>query len=74
MTPHLLRLQTLVSKGTAEIRLQTIDSPAVELDNDLAAAVVVDLLELANVAWKNRVSFLLREIKHCTSLEVSENV
>lgn len=25
-------------------------SPAVELDNDLAAAVVVDLLELANVA------------------------
>jgi len=25
---------------------------AVELDNDLAGAVVVDLLELANVAWK----------------------
>jgi hypothetical protein len=40
----------VVSKGTAEITLQTIDSPAVELDNDLAAAVVVNLLELANVA------------------------
>lgn len=26
--------------------------PAVELDNDLAGAVVVDLLELANVAWR----------------------
>lgn len=26
---------------------------AVELDNDLAGAVVIDLLELANVAWKH---------------------
>jgi len=25
---------------------------AVELDNDLAGAVVIDLLELANVAWR----------------------
>ena len=30
--------------------------PAVELDNDLAVAVVVDLLELADVACRNRMS------------------
>jgi len=29
-----------------------LDLPAVELDDDLAVAVVVDLLELANVACK----------------------
>lgn len=29
---------------------------AVELDNDLAGAVVIDLLELANVAWRQNLS------------------
>ena len=28
--------------------------PAVELDDDLAGAVVIDLLELANVTWKKK--------------------
>jgi hypothetical protein len=39
-----------VSKPTSETFVCGMYSPAVELDNDLAAAVVVDLLELANVA------------------------
>jgi hypothetical protein len=30
--------------------------PAVELNDDLAVAVVVDLLKLANVAWKMNIS------------------
>lgn len=29
---------------------------SVELDDDLAVAVVIDLLELSNVAWKRKVS------------------
>ena len=29
---------------------------AVQLDDDLAGAVVIDLLELANVAWKDKMS------------------
>jgi hypothetical protein len=33
--------------------------PAVELDNNLAAAVVVDLLKLANVACQNYSQTLL---------------
>jgi hypothetical protein len=41
----------IVSKPTSsETWVCGMYSPAVELDNDLAAAVVVDLLELANVA------------------------
>jgi hypothetical protein len=41
---------------------------AVELDDDLAVAVVVDLLELANVACrKNRISEMLQTNKHRTS-------
>jgi hypothetical protein len=48
---------------------------AVELDNNLAGAVVVDLLELANVALRQKLSVeMLRAFKHCTSLGDSENV
>lgn len=49
MTPVLLRLQ----KGQSLLfeSLQDLHIPAVQLDDDLAVAVVVDLLELANVAW-----------------------
>ena len=36
---------------------------AVELDDDLAGAVVVDLLELADVACRMRFSKMLREFK-----------
>ena len=32
---------------------------AVELNDDLAGAVVVDLLELANVAWKKEISMFV---------------
>ena len=34
---------------------------AVELDDDLAVAVVVDLLELANVAWRKNISMMLQK-------------
>jgi hypothetical protein len=35
-----------------------VDLPSVKLDNNLAVAVVVDLLEFANVAWKDDMSVL----------------
>ena len=34
---------------------------AVELDDDLAGAVVIDLLELANVAWDNELVDVSRD-------------
>jgi hypothetical protein len=37
-------------------------TPAVELDDDLAVAVVVDLLKLANVACGDGISNMSREI------------
>jgi hypothetical protein len=37
--------------------------PAVQLNNNLARAVVVNLLELSNVAWLPTVSCMLREYK-----------
>lgn len=36
---------------------------AVKLDDDLAGAVVVNLSELGDVAWRRNISGLLREIK-----------
>lgn len=49
--------------------------PAVELNNDLAGAVVIELLELANVAYKQeKLVSMLRKTKRCTSLGDSENV
>jgi len=48
---------------------------AVELDNDLAVAVVIDLLELANVACeKKEISDLLGENKQQNIIEQSEAV
>jgi hypothetical protein len=47
---------------------------AVELDDNLAVAVVVDLLELANVSCTLYVSEMLRRIKHRTSWIGSEDV
>jgi hypothetical protein len=47
---------------------------AVELDDNLAVAVVVDLLELANVACTLYVSEMLRRNKHRTSWIGSEDV
>ena len=46
----LVQAAQTVSKRTSKSQPRIINSPAVELDNDLAGAVVVDLLELANVA------------------------
>ena len=40
---------------------------AVELDDDLARAVIIDFLELADVAWRERLSVMLRKIKRVTS-------
>ena len=37
--------------------------PAVQLNDNLARAVVVDLLELANVAWKMSILAMLRKTK-----------
>jgi len=49
--------------------------PAVELDDDLAVAVVVDLLELADVAWRGYMLVgMLRVIKHASSASPSEDV
>lgn len=47
--------------------------PAVELDDDLAGAVVIDLLELANVTWKKKRVSMLRRIKSRQILEKSHN-
>jgi len=46
---------------------------AVELDDDLAVAVVVDLLELADVAYEEEL-VMLRRNKHQTSWIGSEDV
>jgi hypothetical protein len=40
---------------------------AVKLDDDLAVAVVVNLLELANVAWRNLLVRMSQKIKRATS-------
>lgn len=50
MTPVLLRLEVIVSAVRRDTTSGLEYLPAVELDNDLAVAVVIDLLELANVA------------------------
>jgi hypothetical protein len=50
---------------------------AVELDNDLARAVVVDLLELADVAYEQKESAMLRQFKpwtSCVSIEGQRKV
>lgn len=44
------------------------NEPSVELDDDLAGAVVVNLLELANVACKRSMSVMLRRIISCQTL------
>jgi hypothetical protein len=51
MTPVLLRLfrQSVLYFGS---KLDGENEPSVELNDDLAGAVVIDLLELANVACK----------------------
>ena len=49
--------------------------PAVELDDDLAIAVVIDFLELADVACKKyMLAGLLREFKHAFFSQTSEDV
>ena len=63
-----------ISRESAAVRRVFLHSPkmsqknipAVELDNDLAVAVVIDLLELANVAWeKKRISMDVAETCEC---------
>jgi hypothetical protein len=46
---------------------------AVKLDNNLAVAVVIDLLELANVTWARNIS-MLQENKQQNIIEQSEAV
>ena len=56
-------------------RLSTLlGLPAVELNDDLAIAVVVDLLELANVACILLSTCVLRRIKRASSAKPSEDV
>jgi len=55
MTPVLLRLHVLLVT-ILHVNGMIVSLPAVQLDDDLAVAVVVDLLELANVACALHVS------------------
>jgi hypothetical protein len=41
--------------------MQRIDEPAVELDNDLARAVVIDFFELADIAFTQESVMLLED-------------
>lgn len=46
------------------------DSPAVQLDHDFAVAVVIDLLELANVACSRQSQPMSRKIKRASSASI----
>lgn len=50
----LVDLRTMLDDARSTMRSSGGTYAAVELDNNLAVAVVIDLLELANVAWKRR--------------------
>lgn len=49
----LVEANHIVSTVRAEFNSRRVYEPAVQLDNDLAAAVVVDLLELADITYSN---------------------
>jgi len=65
MTPVLLRLSIKISNHRRVLRFNVGLLPAVQLDDNLARAVVIDLLELANVTLK--IISMLRKIKRITS-------
>lgn len=52
----------------------TFDLPAVQLNDDLAVAVVIDLLELADVACRTPCQRLSREFKSASSPDDSEHM
>lgn len=61
-TVHDVRYRETTKKECANL-------PAVQLDDNLAGSVVVDLLKLANVSCTKKISGMLRKIKRVKSKE-----